>query len=72
MPILAANFSAGIIGRLKVQGNTLGDRLELNHLTGLDLGETEDSKYTVINGDARAELLKVVLSTNIEIWLDKR
>jgi len=45
---------------LQVESHTLDSRLELNHLTGLDLGETEDSGDTISDGDDGSEFLKVV------------
>mmetsp|Transcript_8630 Transcript_8630/g.10112 ORF Transcript_8630/g.10112 Transcript_8630/m.10112 type:complete len:544 (-) Transcript_8630:157-1788(-) len=45
---------------LQVESHTLDARLELDHLTGLDLGETEDSGDTITDGDDGTELLKVV------------
>ena len=63
LPIVTENDNTDVVS-LQVESHTLGARLELNHLTGLDLGETEDSGDTVTNGDDRTELLEVVLLTN--------
>jgi hypothetical protein len=46
---------------LEVEGHTLGARGEFNHLTGLDLHETEDSRDTITDRDDRTELLEVAL-----------
>ena len=46
---------------LEVEGHTLGARGEFNHLTGLDLHETEDSRDTITDRDDRTELLEVTL-----------
>jgi len=63
LSIVTENDNTDVVS-LQVESHTLGARLELNHLTGLDLGETEDSGDTVTNGDDRTELLEVVLLTN--------
>ena len=60
LPIVAENDNTDVVS-LQVESHTLGARLELDHLTGLDLGETEDSGDTITDGDDRTELLEVVL-----------
>ena len=49
--------------RLEVQGHTLDTRGELNHLTGLNLHQTEHTGNTITNRDDSTELLKVRLNT---------
>ena len=64
LPIVTEDDNTDVV-RLQVEGHTLNAGLELHHLTGLDLGETEDSGDTVTNGDGRTELLQIVLFTRI-------
>ena len=45
---------------LQVKGHSLDTGVELNHLSGLDLGETEDTGNTISNGDNSSEFLQVV------------
>jgi len=45
---------------LQVKSHTLNSGVELNHLSGLNLGETEDTGNTISNGDNSSEFLKVV------------
>ena len=70
LPIVAENDNTDVVS-LQVESHTLGARLELHHLTSLDLGETEDSGDTITDGDDRTELLEVVLwvqkSTSVSI-----
>jgi hypothetical protein len=49
---------------LEVKGHTLDARVEFDHLTSLDLGETEDSSDTITNGDDSSEFLQVILNTD--------
>ena len=60
LPIGAEDDNTNVVS-FQVESHTFGSRLELHHLTGLDLGETEDSGDTITNGDDRSELLQVVL-----------
>ena len=60
LPIGAEDDNTNVVS-FQVESHTLDSRLELNHLTGLDLGETEDSGDTITNGDDRSELFQVVL-----------
>lgn len=46
---------------LEVKSHTLDAGLELNHLSSLDLGQTENTGDTITDGDDGSELLKVVL-----------
>ena len=52
---------------LQVKGHSLDTGVELNHLSGLDLGETEDTGNTISNGDNSSEFLQVVLK-NTKTW----
>ena len=61
LPIVTQDDNTNVVS-LQVESHTLDSRLELNHLTGLDLGETEDSGDTISDGDDGSEFLKVVLS----------
>jgi len=45
---------------LQVKSHTLNTGVELNHLSGLDLGETENTGNTISNGDNSSEFLQVV------------
>ena len=65
LPIVAENDNTDVVS-LQVESHTLGARLELHHLTSLDLGETEDSGDTVTNGDGGTEFLQIVLFTRIK------
>ena len=60
LPIVTEDDNTDVV-RLQVKGHTLNTGLELHHLTGLDLGETEDSGDTITDGDDGTELLKIVL-----------
>ena len=63
LPIGAEDDNTNVVS-FQVESHTLDSRLELNHLTGLDLGETENSGDTITNGDDRSELLQVVLQAS--------
>ena len=58
--IVTKHDNTNVVG-FEVEGHTLDAGVELNHLTGLDLGETEDTGDTVTDGDNSTELLKVIL-----------
>ena len=60
LSIVTKNDNTNVVS-LEVKGHTHNSRLELNHLTGLNLHETKDSCNTITNGDNGTELLKVVL-----------
>lgn len=60
LPIVTEDDNTNIIS-FQVEGHTLDTRGELDHLTGLDLGETENSGDTITDGDHSTELLQVVL-----------
>lgn len=60
LPIVTKNDNTNIIS-FQVEGHTLDAGVELDHLTSLDLGETENTGDTITNGDHSTELLKVVL-----------
>jgi hypothetical protein len=59
--IVTKHDNTDIVG-FEVKGHTLDAGVELNHLTGLDLGETEDSGNTVTDGNDSTELFQVVLT----------
>ncbi len=58
--IVTKHDNTNVVG-FEVKGHTLDAGVELHHLTGLDLGETEDTGNTVTDGDDSTELLKVIL-----------
>ena len=60
LPIVTEDDDTDVV-RLQVEGHTLNAGLELDHLTSLHLGETEDSGDTITDGDDGTELLQVVL-----------
>ena len=60
LPIVTEDDNTDVV-RLQVERHALDARLELHHLTGLHLGETEDSGDTITDGDDGTELLQVVL-----------
>jgi len=48
LPIVTEHDNTNIIS-FQVEGHTLDATAELNHLTSLDLGKTEDSGNTITN-----------------------
>ena len=64
LPIVAKDDNTDVV-RLQVEGHTLDSRLEFHHLTGLHLGEAEDSGDTITDGDDGSELLEIVLLTTV-------
>jgi hypothetical protein len=60
LPIVTKDDNTNIIS-FQVKGHTLDTGAELDHLTGLDLSETENTGDTITNGDHSTELLKIVL-----------
>merc|ERR1719350_2222889 len=59
LPIVAQDDNTDVV-RLQVESHALDSRLELHHLTGLHLGETEDSGNTITDGDNGSELHEIV------------
>jgi len=55
---------------LQVKGHTLDTRGELNHLSGLNLHETEHTSNTITNGNNSAEFFKVSLYVRSKITYD--
>ena len=64
--IVTKHDNTDIVG-FEVEGHTLDTGVELNHLTGLNLGETEDSGNTVTNGNNGTEFLQVILQAKKHI-----
>jgi hypothetical protein len=62
LPIVTKDDNTDVVS-LQVESHALDSRLELNHLTSLNLGETEDSGDTITDGDDGTELLQVILHT---------
>ena len=62
LPIVTQDDDTHVVG-LQVESHALDSRLELDHLTSLHLGETEDSGDTITDGDNGSEFLEVVLCT---------
>ena len=60
LPIVSQDDDTDVIS-LQVEGHSLDSGVELNHLSGLDLGKTEDTGNTISNGDNSSEFLQVVL-----------
>jgi hypothetical protein len=60
LPIVTKDDNTNIIS-FQVEGHTLDAGAELDHLTCLDLGETENTSDTITNRDHSTELLKIVL-----------
>ena len=48
LPIVTEDDNTNIIS-FQVESHTLDTRLELDHLTSLDLGQTEDTGNTITN-----------------------
>ena len=66
--IVTKHDNTNVVG-FEVKGHTLDTGVELNHLTGLNFGETENTGNTVTDGDNSTELLKVILQKmKIRIW----
>jgi len=66
LSIVTQNDNTDVVS-LQVESHTLDSRLEFNHLTGLDLGETEDSGDTITDGDNGSEFLEVILRIQNEV-----
>lgn len=66
LPIVTQDDNTHVVG-LQVESHTLDSRLELHHLTSLDLGETEDSSDTITDGDNGSEFLQVILCKQIKV-----
>lgn len=62
LPIVTQDDNTDVVS-LEVEGHALNAGLELNHLSGLDLGESEDTGDTITDGDDGSELLEVILRT---------
>ena len=60
LPIVTQDDNTDVVS-LEVKSHTLNSRLELNHLSGLNLGKTKHSGNTITNGDDGTELLQVIL-----------
>jgi hypothetical protein len=60
LPIVTKNDNTNIIS-FQVEGHTLDAGAKLDHLTGLNLGETENTGNTITDGDNSTELLQIVL-----------
>lgn len=60
LPIVTQDDNTNVVC-LQVESHTFDSRLELDHLTSLDLGETEDSSNTITDGDNGSEFFQVVL-----------
>ena len=54
LPIVTKDDNTNVIS-FQVEGHTLDAGVELDHLTSLDLGQTEDSGDTITDGDDRTE-----------------
>ena len=60
LPIVTKDDNTDVVS-LQVQSHTLDSGLELNHLSGLDLGQSKDSCNTISNGDNRSKFFQVIL-----------
>jgi hypothetical protein len=60
LPIVTEDDNTNIIS-FQVEGHTLDAGAKLDHLTGLNLGETENTGNTITDGDNSTELLQIVL-----------
>ena len=65
LPIVTEDDNTNIIS-FQVEGHTLDTGAELNHLTSLDLGKTEDSSNTITNWDHSTEFFQVILILNMD------
>ena len=65
LPIVTENDDTDVVS-LEVEGHSPDAGLEFNHLTCLDLGETEDSGDTITDGNDGSEFFQVVLH-NLEV-----
>jgi hypothetical protein len=66
LPIVTQDDNTNVVC-FQVESHTLDSRLELDHLTSLDLGETEDSSNTITDRDNGSEFFQVVLHKLIEV-----
>lgn len=60
LPIVTKDDNTDVVG-LKVESHTLDSGIELHHLTGLDLGESEHSGNTISDGNDTSEFFQVIL-----------
>ena len=56
LPIVTEDDNTNIVS-LQVKSHTLDSTAELHHLSGLDLGETENSGNTITNRNNSTEFL---------------
>ena len=71
LPIVTQDDDTNVVS-LEVKSHALNSRLELHHLTGLDLGETEDSGDTITDGNDGSELFQVVLEKAMVRYMGTR
>ena len=60
LPVVAQNDNTDVI-RLQVEGHTLNAGVEFNHLSCLDLSQTEHTGNTVTDRNDGTELFQVIL-----------
>ncbi len=60
LPIVAQDDDTHVV-RLQVERHTFNATAELNHLTGLDLHETEDTRNSVTDRNDSSEFFEIVL-----------
>ena len=66
LPIVTQDDNTDVVS-LQVQSHTLDSGLELNHFSGLNLGQTKDSCNTISNGDNRSKFFQVILSSKSNV-----
>ena len=60
LPVVSEDDNTDVVG-LKVESHSLDSRIELHHLSGLDLGESEHSGNTISDRDDTSEFFQVIL-----------
>ena len=62
LPIVSKDDDTNVVG-LEVKSHTLDSGVELHHLSGLDLGQSEHTGDTITDRDDSSEFFQVVLNT---------
>lgn len=60
LPVVSEHDNTNVVS-LEIEGHTLDPRVEFNHLSGLNFGQTENSGNTITDGYNSSELFQVVL-----------
>ena len=60
LPVITQDDNTDVV-RLQVEGHSANATVELDHLSSLDLCQTEYTGNTITNGDDSTKLLQVIL-----------